>query len=87
MKCGLPQQNGEIETKQEQVKLPRDNSQLETSRPETAPQQQQGSANQQQAPEPPKKTAPVRVEKKVGRNEACPCGSGKKFKQCHGKLA
>ena len=22
----------------------------------------------------------------VGRNEPCPCGSGKKFKQCHGKL-
>ena len=31
------------------------------------------------------KTQPVRVEKKVGRNEACPCGSGKKFKHCHGK--
>ena len=28
----------------------------------------------------------VRQERKVGRNEACPCGSGKKFKQCHGKL-
>jgi len=27
---------------------------------------------------------PVRVEKKVGRNEPCPCGSGKKFKNCHG---
>ncbi len=27
-----------------------------------------------------------RTEKKVGRNEPCPCGSGKKFKQCHGKL-
>jgi len=26
-----------------------------------------------------------RVEKKVGRNDPCPCGSGKKFKQCHGK--
>ena len=26
-----------------------------------------------------------RTEKKVGRNEPCPCGSGKKFKQCHGK--
>ncbi len=26
-----------------------------------------------------------RVEKKVGRNEPCPCGSGKKFKHCHGK--
>ncbi len=30
---------------------------------------------------------PVRVEKKVGRNDPCPCGSGKKFKQCHGKDA
>ncbi len=28
----------------------------------------------------------VRNEAKVGRNEPCPCGSGKKFKQCHGKL-
>lgn len=28
---------------------------------------------------------PVRVEKKVGRNEPCPCGSGKKFKHCHGR--
>ena len=34
------------------------------------------------------KTAPVvRADKKVGRNEACPCGSGKKFKHCHGKLS
>jgi preprotein translocase subunit SecA len=31
------------------------------------------------------KLEPVRVEKKVGRNEPCPCGSGKKYKQCHGK--
>lgn len=28
----------------------------------------------------------VRQGKKVGRNEPCPCGSGKKFKQCHGRL-
>jgi len=28
----------------------------------------------------------VRGTAKVGRNEPCPCGSGKKFKQCHGKL-
>jgi preprotein translocase subunit SecA len=28
----------------------------------------------------------VRDTRKVGRNEACPCGSGKKYKQCHGKL-
>jgi preprotein translocase subunit SecA len=30
------------------------------------------------------KPAPVRVEKKVGRNDPCPCGSGKKYKSCHG---
>ncbi|NCF15908.1 MAG: preprotein translocase subunit SecA [Gammaproteobacteria bacterium] len=29
----------------------------------------------------------VRDGRKVGRNEPCPCGSGKKFKQCHGKLS
>jgi preprotein translocase subunit SecA len=28
----------------------------------------------------------VRDERKVGRNEPCPCGSGKKYKQCHGKV-
>lgn len=31
------------------------------------------------------KPRPVHVEKKVGRNEPCPCGSGKKYKHCHGK--
>ena len=34
----------------------------------------------------PKSNAPVRVEKKVGRNDPCPCGSGKKYKNCHGRL-
>jgi preprotein translocase subunit SecA len=29
----------------------------------------------------------VRGERKVGRNEPCPCGSGKKYKQCHGSLS
>lgn len=29
----------------------------------------------------------VRQERKIGRNEPCPCGSGKKYKQCHGKLS
>ncbi len=35
----------------------------------------------------PQKAQPVRVEKKVGRNDPCPCGSGKKYKSCHGKNA
>ncbi|MEJ2063123.1 MAG: preprotein translocase subunit SecA [Reinekea sp.] len=33
------------------------------------------------------KSSPVRAGQKVGRNELCPCGSGKKYKHCHGKLA
>ena len=31
-------------------------------------------------------TAPVRNEQKLGRNELCYCGSGKKFKHCHGQI-
>ena len=30
-------------------------------------------------------TQPIRVEKNVGRNDPCPCGSGKKYKNCHGR--
>ena len=33
-----------------------------------------------------KATANLKEEKKVGRNEKCPCGSGKKFKHCHGNI-
>jgi len=40
------------------------------------------------ADDPPPAAAPfVRAGEKVGRNDPCPCGSGKKYKQCHGKLA
>ncbi|MBO6516725.1 MAG: preprotein translocase subunit SecA [Bacteroidia bacterium] len=53
---------------------------MKTSRPDelgqgpTAPQQPQRREN----------TQPIKVEKKIGRNEPCPCGSGKKYKKCHG---
>jgi preprotein translocase subunit SecA len=36
-------------------------------------------------PNRPGRVQPVRVEKKVGRNDPCPCGSGKKYKACHGR--
>lgn len=42
---------------------------------------------QEQAPEAQPTQAPMRAGPKVGRNDACPCGSGKKYKACHGKLA
>ena len=39
-------------------------------------------------PEPPPQQKPfIRSQRKIGRNEPCPCGSGKKFKFCHGKLS
>lgn len=38
-------------------------------------------------PSQPIKQEPVKVEPKIGRNEPCPCGSGKKYKNCHGKDA
>ena len=36
-------------------------------------------------PSAPVKHEPVKVGPKIGRNDACPCGSGKKYKNCHGK--
>ncbi|BAV04202.1 protein translocase subunit secA [Filimonas lacunae] len=36
-------------------------------------------------PTPAPKAEPVKVGPKIGRNDLCPCGSGKKYKQCHGK--
>jgi preprotein translocase subunit SecA len=32
-----------------------------------------------------KANTPVKVDKRVGRNDPCPCGSGLKYKNCHGK--
>ena len=40
-----------------------------------------GGETEQAAPAPPAK----READKVGRNDPCPCGSGKKYKRCHGK--
>ena len=46
-----------------------------------------GGAPQAQEPEPSEPAAPFQREvRKIGRNEPCPCGSGRKFKQCHGAL-
>jgi preprotein translocase subunit SecA len=42
-------------------------------------------AGQQQTGRPPAKPQPVHVGEKIGRNDPCPCGSGKKYKHCHGR--
>ena len=45
-----------------------------------------GSSPEQPEQKPAAQTPYVRGGRKVGRNDPCPCGSGKKYKQCHGKL-
>ena len=56
--------------------------------PQAAPPPPPGARGQQvPAPDEERVETFVREEKKVGRNEPCPCGSGKKFKHCHGKAA
>ncbi len=59
-----------------------DMSKLKTGRSDVG----EGSGGGRQTNREPeqRRAEPVRVEKKVGRNDPCPCGSGKKFKQCHG---
>ncbi|MEE1365490.1 MAG: SEC-C metal-binding domain-containing protein, partial [Muribaculaceae bacterium] len=36
-------------------------------------------------PRRPQPTQPIKAAPKVGRNDPCPCGSGKKYKNCHGR--
>ena len=64
----------------------RDNRNLKASHDSTATETQRAmdrAASQQTSERP--KPQPVHVEKKVGRNDPCPCGSGKKYKNCCGK--
>lgn len=58
-----------------------DMSKLSTSKSDMT----ESSSNRPEAPREPQHVQPIRVEKRVGRNDPCPCGSGKKFKSCHGK--
>ncbi|UYQ92099.1 preprotein translocase subunit SecA [Chitinophaga horti] len=69
-----------------------DMSKMRASHQEFEEQQQRAAIAQQQqqqqeyvSQEEDLRPDPVRVGPKVGRNDPCPCGSGKKFKQCHGK--
>jgi len=57
--------------------------------PPTGDQEESGAQaeGQSRSPAPRRAQTVVRQGKKVGRNDPCPCGSGKKYKQCHGRLA
>jgi preprotein translocase subunit SecA len=75
IKAGLPTQSSVKEDTHQAEKH-------QTSRPEeigSSPQNTNNTREQKQ------KIQPIRVEEKVERNAPCPCGSGKKFKKCHGR--
>jgi preprotein translocase subunit SecA len=80
MKGHIPNQDPE-QVKEAQRRRQVDMSNLRTSKSDFSQYSSTGGGG----PEKNQKTEPVRVDKKVGRNDPCPCGSGKKYKQCHGK--
>ncbi|QKO15381.1 Protein translocase subunit SecA [Dickeya solani] len=66
-----------------QVRMPEEVEALEQQRREEAERlarQQQLSHQDEAATDSPY------ADRKIGRNDPCPCGSGKKYKQCHGRL-
>ncbi|MBR2428663.1 MAG: preprotein translocase subunit SecA [Alistipes sp.] len=79
-KAGLAirQNNGDSIQQAQEQKQRVDVNKLQESRMAAAAAAGQGERS---------KTAPIKVDKSVGRNDPCPCGSGKKYKHCHGKLA
>ncbi len=75
-----------VEVKQATPERPTDMSRYKTRKDDIEEQreaQRAAAAGAGQASQP--KAEPVRAEPKIGRNDPCPCGSGKKFKNCHGR--
>ena len=83
MKGQIPIQNPE-QVREAETRRKMDMSRYKTQKSELpgAENAMEGANTQTQERSKPQ---PVTVEKKVGRNDPCPCGSGKKYKQCHGK--
>ncbi|MCD4694859.1 MAG: SEC-C domain-containing protein, partial [Bacteroidales bacterium] len=76
VKGNLPGRQADV--RQAQARRKTDMSRYKTERTDLLSQAHSDTQEQQ-------KPQPVKVEKKVGRNDPCPCGSGKKYKQCHGR--
>ena len=86
MKCSLPINENQVQSA-DSVRRPA-SPQGVAQKSEVMNSSERASAARSgnpQATAPRPKAQPIRVEAKVGRNEPCPCGSGKKFKSCHGK--
>jgi preprotein translocase subunit SecA len=78
----------EVAAMEERQRLEQERRSLEFQHPQTDALSAGSQAETSVAEAVPQVQEPVfRDQPKVGRNDPCPCGSGKKFKQCHGRLA
>ncbi len=78
-----PQPGPEPELKETKAELPRRQNYRETKEELPGSSEQREAASARQGEQ--QKTMPAKAAPKVGRNDPCPCGSGKKFKNCHGR--
>ena len=78
-----PQPRPEPELKETKAELPRRQNYRETKEELPGSSEQREAASARQGEQ--QKTMPAKAAPKVGRNDPCPCGSGKKFKNCHGR--
>jgi preprotein translocase subunit SecA len=69
------------------IREPEDVAALESQRPSTRDMQFEHPGVGEEGAAGPGVKPVVRGQPKIGRNDPCPCGSGRKYKQCHGKLA
>ena len=84
---GIPieQNNGQLREGREQKT---DMSRMQANKQEVERRGEDYAANENDYYDPtPVKQEPIKVGPKIGRNDPCPCGSGKKYKHCHGREA
>lgn len=74
-----------VEVKQATPERPTDMSRYRTQKDDIEQQRAEQRRVAESAGQAAPKQEPVRAQPRIGRNDPCPCGSGKKFKNCHGQ--
>jgi preprotein translocase subunit SecA len=90
--CQLPEGPSQAAVRQAPAPRQAETPRVQTSKAESmnlnqslaSAQQRPAGGGQQVATAPAPRPEPVKAELKIGRNDPCPCGSGKKYKNCHG---
>ena len=72
----------QVQVRQAAPEMPAPRQQYQETKQNLSDPNQQAAANRDTREQ---KQEPIRVQKTPGRNDPCPCGSGKKFKNCHGR--